>query len=86
MRVHIHSYAGMILCGTCYKRPPVLSDHFCCAEEAVAIDRFYCTTAYVSYVLLCISHHSVSFEHVLLRPVAVYTIDRLFQHLHGCWD
>ena len=29
-------------CTTCYERPPVLRDCFCCAEEVVAQDRFYC--------------------------------------------
>ena len=28
------------LCATCYKRPPALSDHFCCAGGEVAQDRF----------------------------------------------
>jgi len=37
MRVPIHSYADMILCATCYKRPPVLSDRFCWTGGAVYI-------------------------------------------------
>ena len=29
MRVHIHNYGDIIFYATCYKRPPVSSDHFC---------------------------------------------------------
>ena len=40
MCVHIHNCSDMILCATCHKRPPVLSDCFCWAGGVVAENRF----------------------------------------------
>ena len=88
MHVHIHNYANMILCATCYKRPPVLSDCFCLAGGVITQDRFYyvCVCIYVCmciYIYIYIYSKIYVYKTIKLSPGHLTLTE--FPEFHNCF-
>ena len=68
-------------CPTCYERSPVLRDHFCWAEGAVAQDRFYCNCFFTLGLLSNYSFDFLSVHDTCVQPHFLCCYPRSCVHL-----